>query len=79
VKTVNFASTPRQAEIRLSGINPSGTVKVTTLASSDLNAENSLDHPMAVAPESSTIELRSGTIPVQLRPYSITVYRIPAQ
>jgi len=79
VKAVNFASTPRQAEIRLNGINPSGTAKVTTLASNDLNAENSLDHPTAVAPESSTIEVRSGTIPVQLRPYSVTVYRIPAQ
>jgi alpha-N-arabinofuranosidase len=79
VKAVNFASTPRQAEIRLNGINPSGTAKVTTLASNDLNAENSLDHPTAVAPESSTIELRSGAIPVQLRPYSVTVYRIPAQ
>jgi alpha-N-arabinofuranosidase len=79
VTPVNFAATPRQAEIRLNGINPSGTAKVTTLASNDLNAENSLDHPTAVAPESSTIELRSGTIPVQLRPYSVTVYRIPAQ
>jgi alpha-L-arabinofuranosidase len=79
VKAVNFASTPRQAEIRLNGINPSGTAKVTTLASNDLNAENSLDHPTAVAPESSTIELRSGAIPVQLRPYSVTVYRIPVQ
>jgi alpha-N-arabinofuranosidase len=79
VKAVNFAASPRQAEIRLNGINPSGTAKVTTLASNDLNAENSLDHPTAVAPESSTIELRSGTIPVQLRPYSVTVYRIPAQ
>jgi alpha-N-arabinofuranosidase len=79
VKAVNFAAAPRQAEIQLNGIKPSGTAKVTTLANSDLNAENSLDHPTAVAPESSTIELRSGTIPVQLRPYSVTVYRIPAQ
>ncbi len=37
------------------------------------------DHPTAVAPESSTIELQSGTIPVQLHPYSVTVYRIPTQ
>ncbi len=79
VKAINFAATPRQAEIRLNGVNPSGTAKVTTLASNDLNAENSLDHPTAVAPESSTIELRSGAIPVQLRPYSVTVYRIPAR
>ncbi len=79
VKAVNFSATPRQAEIRLNGVNPAGTAKVTTLASNDLNAENSLDHPTAVAPESSTIELRSGAIPVQLRPYSVTVYRIPAQ
>jgi alpha-N-arabinofuranosidase len=77
VKAINYASTSRPAEIRLNGIHASGTVKVTTL-SADLNAENSFDHPTAVTPESSTQEVRSGVIAVQLRPYSATVYRIPA-
>jgi alpha-N-arabinofuranosidase len=79
VKAINDSPTARAAEIRLNGMNPAGTVKVTTLESADLTAENSFDHPTAVAPVSSTLEVKSRTIPVQLRPYSITVYRIPVQ
>jgi alpha-N-arabinofuranosidase len=79
VKAVNYAPAARTAEIRFNGINPAGATKVTTLASADLNAENSFDHPTAVAPEYSTLDLRSETISVQLRPYSVTVYRIPAR
>jgi alpha-L-arabinofuranosidase len=79
VKAINDTSHGTSAEIRLNGINPSGTAKVTTLESADLSAENSFDQPKAVAPVSSTLDVTSGTIPVQLRPYSVTVYRIPAQ
>jgi len=79
VKAINYAPTARPAEIRLSGTTPSGQAKVTILQSADLNAENSFDHPEAVAPESSTLDVKSPTIPVQLRPYSLTVYRIPLQ
>jgi alpha-N-arabinofuranosidase len=79
VKAINDSPKVTPAEIRLNGINPSGTAKVTILESADLNAENSFDHPTAVAPVSSTLEVKSGIIPVQLRPYSLTVYRIPAQ
>jgi len=79
VKAINYSPTPRPAEIRLNGIHVSGAAKVTTLASADLNAENSFDHPTAVAPESSTVEVKAGTNAVVLRPYSVTVYRIPAQ
>ncbi len=79
VKVVNYAPTARAAEIRLNGFNPSGTTKVTTLESADLKAENSFDHPTAVSPVSSTLDVKSGTIRVQLRPYSVTVYRIPTQ
>ncbi len=79
VKVINNSPAARPAEIRLTGIHPSGTAKVITLGSTDLSAENSFDHPTAVAPQSSTLDVRSGTISVQLRPYSLTVYRIPAQ
>lgn len=79
VKAINNSADERAAEIRLNGMNPTGMVKVTTLESADLTAENSFEHPTAVAPVSSTLEVKSGTIPVQLRPYSVTVYRIPAE
>jgi alpha-N-arabinofuranosidase len=78
LKVINHSPAPRPAQIKLNGIDVSGKARVTTLASNDLNSENSFDHPTAVAPESSTVDVRNGTISVQLRPYSLTVYRIPA-
>ena len=44
-----------------------------------MGIENGFDHPTAVSPESSTLQVTSGSIQVQLRPYSVTVYRIPAR
>jgi len=79
VKAVNYAPTSRPAQIKLIGTHPSSRAKVTTLASLDLSAENSFDHPTAIAPESSTMDIPSGDFSVQLRPYSVTVYRIPLQ
>ena len=77
VKAVNVSATPRAAEIDLHGVGASGTVKVTTLASPDLNAENSLDQPTSLAPAYSTMEVKSGRFAVQLGAYSLTVYRVP--
>jgi alpha-N-arabinofuranosidase len=77
VKVINDVSTMRPAEIRLNAGSASGTAKVTTLQSADLNAENSFEHPKAVAPESSAVEIKAGTISVQLHPYSVNVFRVP--
>ena len=79
VKAINVSASTRPAEIRLNGLNPSGTAKVITLASADLNNENNFDHPKLVSPKSSTLQVTSATLPVQLDPYSVTVYRIPVQ
>jgi alpha-N-arabinofuranosidase len=74
---VNVSNDARATEIHLTGITPSGGAKVTTLGTPDLAAENSLDHPTAVAPESSMLEVSSPTIQAQLRPNSVTVFRVP--
>jgi alpha-N-arabinofuranosidase len=79
VKAINYAPVERKAKIRLNGISSTGTAKVITLGSADLNAENSFDKPENVAPESSSVEVKAGVVSVQLRPYSVTVYRIPVQ
>ncbi len=79
VKAINHTATARPAEIRFGGAGTSGTAKVITLASADLNAENSFDHPKAISPESSNAEVKSGTLSVELRPYSVNVYRITVQ
>ena len=76
---VNVSSGSRSTEIDLKGVATSGTAKVITLASDDLKAENSFDHPANVALENSTIEVKSAKIPAELKPYSVTVYRIPVQ
>ena len=77
VTAVNVSADSRSTEIHLDGVSPSGVVKVITLASKDLSAENSFEHPMAVAAESTTMNVNSSIIPVQLRPNSVTVFRIP--
>ena len=77
VKAINDTASSRPAEIRLTGVERSGAAKVTTLESADLYAENSFEQPKAVAPQSSTVEMKSGVLSVQLAPYSVNVYRIP--
>ncbi len=79
VKAINYAPTTRPVEIRLNGIDPFEKVKVITLASEDLKAENSFEHPAVLAPETSTLDVKSSTIPVELHPYSVTVFRISAR
>lgn len=78
VKAVNNTSSPRAEEIRLNGGTAKGAAKVTTL-SAEPDAENNFEHPKAVAPESTSVEVSSGALRVELRPYSLTVYRIPMQ
>ncbi len=73
---VNVSSDARSVQLQLNGVTPSGTAKVTTLASADLASENSFDHPDKVAPVASTLDI-STTTSVQLTPNSVTVLRIP--
>lgn len=76
VKVINSAATARKAEIRLEGLKTSATAKVTTLASAELEAENSFEHPKNVAPQTATAAVRDGLLAVELGPYSINVYRV---
>ena len=77
LKVVNYAPTERTGTIQLGEPHASGNVKVTTLSSADLTAENSFAHPQNVVPESTSISATSASIPLDLRPYSVTVFRIP--
>jgi alpha-N-arabinofuranosidase len=74
VKAINNTAAERPVEIRLSGF-AAGKAQVTILQSADLSAENSFEHPTAVAPASSVVEVTSSAVPVRLQPYSLTVYR----
>lgn len=77
VKAINVTPDPKPARIHVNGASPSGEVKVTTLQSADLHAENSFDRPKHVAPEESTVSLSGDDLPVTLPPYSVNVFRIP--
>ena len=79
VKAINVSPGARPVEVDLKGVSASGTIHVTTLESSDLNAENSFEHPKNVSPKYSTLEVKSSKVAVQLPPYSVSVYRIPIQ
>jgi alpha-N-arabinofuranosidase len=77
VKAINTTGAAMPVEIHLDGQSKSGSAKVITLESADPNGENSFDHPKAISPQASTTEVKSGTISVQLQPYSVNVYRVP--
>ncbi len=76
LKVVNVLPAARAVNIRLGDTRLSGTAKVTTLESADLNAENSFAKPGEVSPKMSTAEFRSGWMGVRLGASSVNVYRI---
>jgi alpha-L-arabinofuranosidase len=77
VKIVNAAARSRSVRLVLEGAAPRGELRVTTLASDDLQAENSLDAPAKVAPVESTLALSGSEVRVELQLQSLTVLRIP--
>ncbi|UWZ86441.1 alpha-L-arabinofuranosidase C-terminal domain-containing protein [Occallatibacter riparius] len=79
VKAINHSATARAGTIKLSGAKASGAAKVVTLAAADLSAENSFDQPTNVAPVVSTMEVGAGDISVEMKPWSLTVWRIPVR
>ncbi len=79
VKAINYSASARPAEIRLGGMKAGSEAEVITMANYDLNAENSFEHPANVAPERSTMKVSEEPVKVELKPYSVTVYRISLQ
>ncbi len=77
VKVINHASAARKTEIRLSTKDLTEPIKLTTLQSSDLNAENTFDQPKNVSPQTLSATINAGTISAELPAYSVNVYRVP--
>lgn len=75
VKVVNASAEARHVAIHLNGVVTAGTLKVTTLQSDSLEAENSFEHPKAIAPELSTVQSDGASTALELKPYSLNVYR----
>ena len=79
VTAVNTTAQVRAAEIKLDGLTPAGTAQVTTFPSADLKAENSFDHPTAVAPVIPSINVNATFLSVQLPAQSVTDYQHSAE
>jgi alpha-N-arabinofuranosidase len=80
VKVINSASMALAAEVALKGVDrPGRNGKVTVLRSDDLKAENSLDHPLQVAPVTGTIHLPGPVFAHEFPRWSMSVFRLPIQ
>lgn len=80
VKVVNTSGASRETRITLAGAKGVGrTGTVFVLQSSDLKAENSLDHPTRVAPTERQLPIPGGEFVHTFMPHSFTVLRIPSR
>jgi alpha-N-arabinofuranosidase len=80
VKLVNYSTAARPVTINLQGVKKLGKAgKATVLASNDLNAVNSLEQPMNIAPKDESFKVSSSNVIYTLAPNSFTVLRIPGK
>lgn len=76
VKIVNGSDQPMAPEIELQGRKKYHTTAVRTTLKGELAAENSIQEPLRIAPEESTLGIKGKSFSVNLEPYSFTVIRI---
>jgi len=77
VKLVNYSATPRPVSISLAGAKNLGkTGRAQTLASADLQTQNSLKEPKKLAPQEATFAVKGSALSYTLAPYSFTVLRV---
>lgn len=80
LKVVNTGSGSSEVRITLAGSPASGrTGSALVLQSSDLKAENSLDHPTRIAPSVKQLPIAGGEFVYTFMPHSMTVLRIPSR
>jgi alpha-N-arabinofuranosidase len=80
VKLVNYSGSPRPVSINLAGAKGLGkTGRAQTMASADLQTQNSLTEPRKLAPQESTFAVKGSTLTYTLAPNSFTVLRVAAK
>ena len=77
VKVVNSEAVAKPVRLAIKGTAPRGDVRMVMLASTGLQAENSLDQPARVAPVESRLTLGAADLRLELQPQSATVVRLP--
>ena len=76
IKLVNAQDKPQVKQINVDGRKLAANGKFITLQSDDLNAMNSFENPMNVAPIEDAIPVKGKQINLTLKPYSVTVVRV---
>ena len=80
LKLVNYSGSPRPVSIDLAGAKKlDKTGHAQTLASADLQTQNSLQDPKKLAPQESTFAVKGSTLTYTLAPNSFTVLRVAAR
>jgi alpha-L-arabinofuranosidase len=77
IKLVNVSAAPQSLKINLEGLKSTKKqALVQTMNSSDKGAENSLDHPKAIAPKEHTTPVKGKEVSISLQPLSVNVIKI---
>jgi alpha-N-arabinofuranosidase len=77
LKVVNASSSAKQVTLNFAGakkLNSSGQAFI--LASTDLQAENSLDEPTKISPVAQSFPIKTNEFVYSFAPYSLTVLRV---
>ncbi|MFD2160812.1 alpha-L-arabinofuranosidase C-terminal domain-containing protein [Paradesertivirga mongoliensis] len=76
IKVVNNSDKSRNADFEAEGIRFGSKGTVTSVASGDLEAVNSLDKPAEISPKQTPVSVKNKKVEVRLAPYSFNVIRI---
>lgn len=76
IKVVNNSDKSRNADFEAEGVRFGTKATVTSIASGDLDAVNSLDKPVEISPKQMPVSVKNKKVEVRLAPYSFNVIRI---
>ncbi|MFT3680232.1 MAG: alpha-L-arabinofuranosidase C-terminal domain-containing protein [Ferruginibacter sp.] len=76
IKIVNASGKEQTSTLAVKGNKLAGSGKLILLQSSDLDAMNTFDQPVLVAPKESAVKANAGKIGYKAPPYSVGVVRI---
>ncbi len=77
IKVVNGGRETVTTNLSLNGAKANGVAKIETLRHEDPMAENTLDNPANVAPKRSKANYSGSNLKLEVKPYSLSVIRVP--
>ncbi|NPD91988.1 alpha-L-arabinofuranosidase C-terminal domain-containing protein [Xylanibacter muris] len=80
VKVVNTSKTPQDVSLNLAGMNARPDVETITLSSTEMDADNTLDNPERIVPQSGTLRCEQGKkttiVNDRLQPMTFRIYKV---